>query len=75
MQTPSPVLNDATWLISDTHFFHKNIGLFCPRPDAWQDLIVENWNRFIQPGEIIFHLGDLALGDYSPRLKAGASRA
>ena len=31
-------------------------------PDGWQDLIIENWNRFIQPGDIVFHLGDLALG-------------
>jgi calcineurin-like phosphoesterase family protein len=25
-------------------------------------LIIENWNRFIQPGDMVFHLGDLALG-------------
>jgi calcineurin-like phosphoesterase family protein len=56
------ILNDSTWLISDTHFFHANIGQYCNRPDGWQDLIVENWNRLIQPGEIVFHLGDLALG-------------
>ena len=55
-------LNDRTWLISDTHFFRKNIGLYCTRADGWQDLIIDNWNRFIQPGEIVFHLGDLALG-------------
>jgi calcineurin-like phosphoesterase family protein len=22
---------------------------------------MENWNRFIQPGDTVFHLGDLAL--------------
>lgn len=52
----------CTWLISDTHFFHVNIGQYCNRPDGWQDLIIANWNRFIRPGEIVFHLGDLALG-------------
>lgn len=56
------LLNESTWLISDTHFFHANIGLYCTRPNGWQDLIIENWNRFIQPDEIVFHLGDLALG-------------
>jgi calcineurin-like phosphoesterase family protein len=25
-------------------------------------LIIAHWNRFIQPGDIVFHLGDLALG-------------
>ncbi len=55
-------LDEQSWLISDTHFFHANIGRYCNRPDGWQDLIVENWNHFIQPGEIVFHLGDLALG-------------
>jgi calcineurin-like phosphoesterase family protein len=55
-------LDDSTWLIADTHFFHTNIGQYCDRPDGWQDLIIENWNRFIQPGDIVFHLGDLALG-------------
>jgi len=63
----SMVLNDIslgnqTWLISDTHFFHANIAEYCSRPDGWQDLILENWNHFIQPGDIVFHLGDLALG-------------
>ena len=55
-------LNDNIWLISDTHFFHKNIGEYCTRSDNWQDLIIENWNRLIQPGEVVFHLGDLVLG-------------
>ena len=55
-------LDESIWLIADTHFFHTNIGQYCDRPDGWQDLIIVNWNRFIQPGEIVFHLGDLALG-------------
>ena len=54
--------DDSTWIIADTHFFHANIGLYCSRPEGWQDLIIENWNRFIQPGETVFHLGDLTLG-------------
>jgi calcineurin-like phosphoesterase family protein len=66
MQMPTDIddfkPDENTWLIADTHFFHVNIGLYCNRPDGWQDLIVENWNRFIQRGEIVFHLGDLALG-------------
>ena len=55
-------LNDQSWIISDTHFFHENIGRYCDRPYGWQEAIIENWNRLIQPEEIVFHLGDLALG-------------
>jgi calcineurin-like phosphoesterase family protein len=54
--------DDSTWIIAETHFFHANIGQYCDRPEGWQDLIIENWNRYIQPGDIVFHLGDLALG-------------
>jgi calcineurin-like phosphoesterase family protein len=59
---PQIPIDDSTWIISDTHFFHENIGRYCDRPDGWQDTIIENWNRMIQPEEIVFHLGDLALG-------------
>jgi calcineurin-like phosphoesterase family protein len=66
MQMPTDIddfrPDENTWLITDTHFFHANIGQYCNRPDGWQDLIIKNWNRLIQPGEIVFHLGDLAFG-------------
>lgn len=62
----SPLLHfpfdDQTWIISDTHFFHTNIGQYCDRPDGWQETIIENWNRYINPEEVVFHVGDLALG-------------
>lgn len=54
--------DDQTWTISDTHFFHANIGRYCDRPAGWQETIIENWNQFIQSDEIVFHVGDLALG-------------
>lgn len=52
----------SPWIIADTHFFHINIGLYCDRSEGWQDLIIMNWDRFIQPDDIVFHLVDLALG-------------
>ena len=51
-----------TWIISDTHFFHENIGKYCNRPENWQDLIIKNWNDLIAPDEQVLHLGDFALG-------------
>ena len=52
-----------TWIISDTHFFHENIGKYCSRPDNWQELIIKNWNDLVSPDETILHLGDFALGN------------
>jgi len=60
-QTQFP-FESQTWIISDTHFFHENIGRYCNRPYGWQETIIEAWNRLIQPKEIVFHVGDLALG-------------
>jgi len=36
------VFDDRTWIISDTHFFHENIGRYCDRPDGWLETIIEN---------------------------------
>ncbi len=52
-----------TWIISDTHFFHENIGRYCSRPENWQDLIIKNWNDLVSPNETVLHLGDFALGN------------
>ena len=52
-----------TWIISDTHFFHENIGRYCSRPENWQELIIKNWNDLVSPDETILHLGDFALGN------------
>lgn len=54
-------LNDQTWIIADTHFFHANIGRYCNRPEDWQAQIIQSWNHLVQPDDIVFHLGDLAL--------------
>lgn len=59
---PQISIDDSTWIISDTHFFHENIGRYCDRPPGWQETIIENWNRLIQPDDVVFHVGDLALG-------------
>ena len=52
-----------TWIISDTHFFHENIGTYCNRPQNWQELVIKNWNDLISPDETVLHLGDFALGN------------
>lgn len=63
MHTTSPFpFDDHTWIIADTHFFHTRIGLYCDRPDDWQARILAQWQSLVGPEEVVFHLGDLALG-------------
>jgi hypothetical protein len=50
------IISHNTWIISDTHFFHENIGRYCNRPENWQELIIKNWNDLISPDENVLHL-------------------
>jgi calcineurin-like phosphoesterase family protein len=59
------LITPDTWIISDTHFFHENIGRYCNRPENWQELIIKNWNNLVTPDETVLHLGDFALGKKS----------
>lgn len=56
------------WFTSDTHFGHANIIKFCNRPfddvDQMNEAIIDNWNHVVGPDDIVFHLGDVALGPW-----------
>ena len=54
------------WIISDTHFFHKNIIKYCSRPyyDEYEmnyDM-VKRWNSTVSEKDFVFHLGDVVFG-------------
>jgi len=51
-----------TWLITDTHFGHKML-LNHGRPEHFSDLIFENLQKLVQPGDTLIHLGDICIGD------------
>jgi calcineurin-like phosphoesterase family protein len=47
------------WLISDTHFYHDRIILYCNRPQNHTQLIIENWATAVKEDDITIHLGDV----------------
>lgn len=63
------------WVISDTHFDHVNILNFeddngkLIRGDRFKnisemnELMIYNWNSTVMPGDIVYHLGDVFIGD------------
>jgi calcineurin-like phosphoesterase family protein len=54
------------WFTSDTHFFHENIIMYCGRPfscaEEMNEVLVDNWNSVVKPGDVVYHLGDVAMG-------------
>lgn len=75
------------WVISDTHFRHANILKFTDgntgelvRPqfadvDEMDEHMIDRWNSVVKTGDIVYHLGDVVMGDQEwfkknwPRLK------
>lgn len=57
------------YVISDTHFNHKNIIQYENRPFAsiseMNDTLIKNWNSVIKPEDTVIHLGDIGLGKES----------
>lgn len=50
------------WLITDTHFHHKNMVKLCGRPENFTELILENLRGALKPDDILIHLGDVIFG-------------
>lgn len=59
---------DRTFVISDTHFGHKNILLYMPSRQKWATTVEEMdtkliaaWNDAVSPTDTVLHMGDFAL--------------
>ena len=58
---------NRVWFTSDNHFGHENIIRFCNRPfissHEMDCAMIDNWNKVVKPQDIVYHLGDVTLGD------------
>lgn len=50
-----------TWIISDTHFGHKNIIKYCGRPMNHNELMIKKWKSLVREEDDVLHLGDFSV--------------
>ncbi len=64
----------ATWFSSDTHFLHTMVaGLRgFASSEEHDEAIIANWNRVVRPDDLVWHLGDVGLGNESKVLEQAA---
>ena len=50
---------------ADTHYGHRAVVDYCHRPfvdeKEMDEAMIERWNAVVQPGDLVYHLGDFAL--------------
>ena len=58
--------NMRIFVISDTHFNHKNVIKYTGRPyqsvEQMNVALINNWNNVVLPDDLVLFLGDFALG-------------
>ncbi len=54
------------YVISDSHFQHKNILTYSKRPfidlEDMKEKMIDEWNKSVKPDDIVYHMGDFAMG-------------
>ncbi|HEX6121508.1 MAG TPA: metallophosphoesterase, partial [Ktedonobacterales bacterium] len=59
---PPPFAGLPRWVLSDTHFAHRNIVLAGRRPPEHEEWVLARWRALVAPEEVVLHLGDVAYG-------------
>lgn len=56
----------TTWFTADLHLGHRNIIDYCNRPfrdvESMNHALIENWNDSVAPDDVVWVIGDFALG-------------
>lgn len=55
----------AIWFSSDTHFLHAMVaGLRSfTSSEEHDEAVIATWNKIVRPGDLVWHLGDVGLGN------------
>ena len=56
------MLKPPFYVISDTHWYHKNIIKYCDRPYDHETMMITRWQQVVPWDATILHLGDLFFG-------------
>jgi len=61
-----PYIQGNVWFVGDLHLGHANIIRYCNRPFAsieeHDTVLLAQWREYVKPNDVMFHVGDLALG-------------
>jgi calcineurin-like phosphoesterase family protein len=67
-KVPLTELNNI-FVTADQHLGHENIIKFCDRPfvtiEEMDQVLIDNWNKVVGKDDIIYHLADFTLGDFT----------
>jgi calcineurin-like phosphoesterase family protein len=55
----------GTWFASDTHFLHRLVAGHrgFASPEEHDETVIARWNETVRPGDLVWHLGDVGLGN------------
>lgn len=60
------------WITSDSHFNHNKEFVYKARGfdsvEEMNEAIIERWNNYIKPDDVVYHLGDVMMGDLNAGL-------
>lgn len=55
----------AVWFASDTHFLHRFVAELRGFASSAEhdEAVIERWNKLVRPDDLVWHLGDVGLGN------------